>query len=242
MGLGIVFIFWVIAGLVIAGVGALVLGGATAFLTRRVPGRRKLILTAGLFPFLCLAWAGAVFVFVFQAAVNEGLLNRDIGIGDTWHCPLLNGYSVMMIDDTDDGWLYNPKTQGPGGGVGEQEDAVAGVRLVQLAGPYLLGGADNRSFPERESRNEVNTYFLLGTRTGKRTNFTTYEALAAAARQLGIQPKLEPIFTIYGRYRFTWFEVFAGFLCGAPLLAGLGILGWWILRLRKRAMRSPQPA
>jgi|SRR5271154_969376 hypothetical protein len=240
MGLGIVLIFWAIAGLVVAGVGALVLGGATAFLTRRVQGRRRAILAASFFPFLCLAWSGAV--FVFQAVVNEGLLNRDIGIGDTWHCPLPNGYSVMMIDDTDDGWVYDPKTQGLGGGVGEQEDAVAGVRLVQLAGPYLLGGADNRSFPERESRNEVNTYFLLDTRTGKRTNFATYGALAATARQLGIQPKLEPIFTVYGRYRFTWFEVFAGFLCGAPPLAGLGILGWSILRLRKRAMPSPQPA
>jgi hypothetical protein len=239
MGLGIVLIFWVIAGVVVAVVGALVIGAATAFLTRRVQDRRRVILTASFFPFLCLAWGGAV--FVFQAVINEGVLNRDVGLGDTWHCPLPNGYSLIMIDVTDHGWVYNPKTQGPGGAVGEQEDSVADVRLVQLSGTYLLGGAGGSSFEETESTGvQLNSYFLLDTRTGKRTNFTTYDTFAAAARRLGVEPKLEPIYTVYARYRFTWFEVFVGLLCAVPPLAGLGILRWWILRLRNRAMQDPQ--
>lgn len=68
-------------------------------------------------------------VFGFQAIVNEIVLHRDPGLGDTWHCPLPNGYALLMIDVMDHGWVYNPKTQ-PGDSVTEREDSVAGVRKV----------------------------------------------------------------------------------------------------------------
>jgi hypothetical protein len=46
-------------------------------------GRRTAIIAASLFLFICLGWGGAV--FVFQAVINEALLLRDLGLGDTWH-------------------------------------------------------------------------------------------------------------------------------------------------------------
>jgi len=144
MGIGFVLLIWAVAGTILAGIGALLFGGLTSVLTRKVTrGRRRVIIAAGLLPFACLIWAGAL--FVFQALVNEGVLHRDPGLGDTWHCPLPNGYALMMIDVTDQGWVYNPKTQ-PGDGVVEQDDAVAGVRIVQIAGRYIAGGSDTRSF------------------------------------------------------------------------------------------------
>src|SRR5213593_5214785 len=107
MGIGIVLLFWAIAGTISASVGALVFGGLTALLTSgAVEGRRKIIVGAFAFPFICLGWAGLV--FVFQAAVNGFLLQRDPGLGDTWYCPLPNGYAITMIDVTDQGWVYNP--------------------------------------------------------------------------------------------------------------------------------------
>jgi len=36
---------------------------------------------------------------VFQAVVNEGLLHRDLGMGDTWHAPLFERYNI--IDEAD---------------------------------------------------------------------------------------------------------------------------------------------
>src|SRR5215472_11095917 len=130
MGLGIVLLFWAVIGTVVAAIGAAALGWATALLTRGVTkGRPKVIIAASLFPLLCLGWGGAV--FVFQAVVNEGLLHRDLGLGDTWHAPLPNGYQILMIDVPDQGLVYNPKTQ-PGPGVSEREDAIDGVRNVQL--------------------------------------------------------------------------------------------------------------
>ncbi len=102
MGLIFVLFFWAIVGGVLAALGAATLGGAAAILTRGVStSGRQVIRAARLFPFACLGWLGLV--FVFQAVVNEGFLHRDLGIGDTWHAPLPNGYQVMMIDVTNSG-------------------------------------------------------------------------------------------------------------------------------------------
>jgi len=219
--------------MVVAGIGLLVLGGATAFFTRGVTkDRRKVIVAACLFPFACFAWAGIV--FVFQAIVNEGVLQRDLGLGDTWHCPLPNGYRIMMIDVADQGWVYNPKTQHSKSAVGEQEDAVAGVRTVQVAGRYILGGADTSAFAHLgQDSNHVDSYFLLDTQTGKRTQFQSYATLRGAAQRLGIEAKLEPINSVYSRYRFSWFDVFVGFLFCVPPLVGGFLLVRWVLRLRR---------
>ena len=136
MGLGFVLFFWAIAGTILAGIGAVILGVVTGFLTRRVgETRKRAIILASVFPFVCLGWAGVL--FLFQAIINGALLHRDAGLGDTWECPLPNGYAITMIDVTDQGWVYNPRTQS-GGGIGEQEDAVAGVRTLQVAGRYVL--------------------------------------------------------------------------------------------------------
>lgn len=233
MGIGFVLLLWAMIGMLLACAGAAVLGVATALLTRGVErGRSRAIVVASLFPFISLGWGGAV--FAFQAVVNEGLLHRDPGLGDTWHCPLQNDYQLMFIDVTDQGIVYNPKTQPAADGVADQEDAVYGVRRLQVAGPYILGGADTHSFEHSgEESDRVDSYFVLDTRTGRRTTMPNYDALRTAALQLGVQTKLEPIYSIYSRYRFTWFDVFAGLLFCIPPAAGFSLLIWWILRLRK---------
>jgi hypothetical protein len=231
MGIGVVLVFWAIAGAILAGIGALILRSAVSFVTRGAQwGRRRVILAAALFPLFCLAWAGMV--FVFQAAINETVLHRDAGLGDTWHCPLPNGYALLMIDVTDHGWVYNPKTQ-PGDAVGEQEDAVPGVRTVQVAGQYILGASDSKWFGSLGGdSNQVDSFFLLDTHAGKRTAFPTYEAMTSEAQRLGIQPKLEPIIAVYSEYRFTRFDVFVGFLLCLPPIVAMCLLVWWIARVR----------
>jgi hypothetical protein len=179
MGLGIVLVFWVVVGIVLASIAALALAGATTLLTRRVPARRRrTILAAAVFPFICFGWGACV--FAFQAVVNEVLLDRDLGIGDTWHAPLPNGFEIVMIDVTDQGWLYNPKTQ-PGSGIGEQEDAVSGVRKVQVAGRYILGGTDSKSFAHLGPSENVDSFFILDTATARQTRLQTYNELRSRA-------------------------------------------------------------
>jgi len=233
MGLGFVLIFWAVIGLILSGIGALFLGGATWFFTRRVvKGRLLVIVAASLFPFACFAWGGVV--FVFQAIVSELFLHRDAGLGDAWRCTLPNGYEILMIDVTDQGWVYNPKT-GTSGAVSEREDSVAGVRLLQISGPYLLGAVDRNAFEHlgKES-NAVDSYFILDTRSGERKTLQDYDALSDAAVQLGIQLNLEPIETVYFTYRSSWFDVFVGVLFFAPPVGGFLLLVRWVAKLRRK--------
>ncbi len=220
-----------VVGTVFATVGAMLFAGTTTLLTRRVPvGRRRAIFAAAIFPFICLGWGACV--FVFQAVVNELLLDRDLGIGDTWHTRVPNGYQIMMIDVTDQGWVYNPKTQPDA--VGEQEDAVAGVRKVQVAGQYILGGVDSRSFDHMGNDNaNMDSFFILDTSTGRQTKFQTYDGLRSQAQERQISVNLEPINIVYGRFRSTWFDVFAAVLFFVPPPVGFVLLAWWVWYLRR---------
>ena len=233
MGIGFVLLLWAVAGVTAATVAATFLGTTAALLTRKAErGRRRAIAFAVLLPFACLVWAGGV--FIFQAVVNETLLHRDLGMGDTWHAPLPNGYQILMIDITDQGTVYNPKTQLSDSGVSDQEDAISGVRNLQISGKYILGDVDSHSF-EHSGRgsNEVDSYFLLDTATGKRTNFADYESLHRIASEHNIRLNLEPIDSVYSHYRFSWFDVFAGALFVLPPLGAFIGLVFWVSRIRR---------
>ena len=81
--------------------------------------------------------------------------------------------------------------------------------------------------------NAVDSYFLLDTKTGKRTDFKTYDELRGAAGQLRIPLSLVPIGSLYSKYRFTWFDLFAGLLLVVPPLMGAALLMRWVVRLQK---------
>jgi hypothetical protein len=172
MGLFVVLIIWSVVGVVLGAISSGGLAAITAFLTRGITQRRrKLIISAALLPFACLAWAGAV--FVFQAVVNEGLLHRDLGLGDGWHAPLPNGYEVSFIDVTDQGSIC-PVARGEDGC--ENSPSASGVRSLQMTGPYLLGAADSQWFQHLgQQTSAVDQYFLLDTQDGKKILFTSLD-------------------------------------------------------------------
>jgi hypothetical protein len=231
MGIIMVLLIYVVVGGALACIAAAVFGGITALVTRSAKqGRRGVLIVSVLLPFACGAWAFAV--FVTQAIINETLLNRDMGLGDTWHCPLPNGYQIMMIDVTDQGWVYNPKTQ-PNGGVGERDDAVSGVRLLQVAGRYILGAVDSRAFEDiGKETDRVDTYFLLDTQVGKHATFPTREELQAAAQNVDIHLDLIPIDDVYSKYRLTWFDGLTLFTLLAVPVVALVIFVRWLIRVR----------
>src|SRR5579871_2916268 len=210
MGIGFVLLIWAVVGAVVAGVGVVCFGGVGWLLTREVvEGRKKFIWVASLFPLACLVWVGGI--FIAQAVVNEVVFHRDPGLGDTWTTPLPNGYAVLMIDMTDQGYVYNPKTQ-PGDVVAGQEDAVGGVKVLQVAGPFILGGADARGIEERPKRDDsVNFYFVLDTRSGTQSRFADLQGLKAYAEKLGVTVDLASIYSVYAEYRSTWFDYLALF-------------------------------
>jgi hypothetical protein len=231
MGIGFVLIVYAVGGVAAAVIGALVLRGLAArFVSRQSRSRRLLIRTVTALPFACLFWAGGV--FVASAAVNVTVLHRDVGIGDGFDCPLPNGYALSFIDRTDVGTLYWPKRRPVWSDV--RENAVNNVTAMQLAGPYILGSLDSQRREHFEQEiSAPESWFLLNTKTGDRTDFKTLQELEESARRSDIRLSLVPVGDLYSKYRFTWFDVCAAALLVLPPLAAFALLTRWTLRLRR---------
>jgi hypothetical protein len=227
MGIGLALASWCVKGTILATALAVLAGVLTAvYVPRGRPRRTRLILWTCAFPFACLAWFLAL--FVFQAYVNETMLYRDPRVGPIWQAPLPNGYAVLMIDEHHDGTVFNPKTHFSNSSNSEIHpdgtDAVSGVRVIQIAGNKILGGAGPiGQYSSSATRERVDSYFVLDTEAHTRANFDSYDALARASQAFGVQPKLEPLFRVYKRYRYTWFDALVIALFLIPVL-GVGLL------------------
>jgi hypothetical protein len=242
MGWAFVLLVWGVIGATFAAIGAVGFRYAAVFLTRGAGAeRQRAIFAVTLFPFACLGWAAIV--VIFQAVVNAGVLHRDVGFGDTATCPLPNGYSLLMIDVPDRGIVFNPKTEPASGILTAQADAVDGVRFLQVSGRYILGASDSQAYSHPETPGDrVDSYFLLDARVGSQTKFATLDALRDSAEKLGIQLKLEPINSVYVRYRYTWFDLLAAILLVLPPVLAAFLLLRWIFHLRRSRVSVPETA
>jgi len=235
VGIGFVLIVYALGGAVAAMIGCLLLRWMVAgFVSGSSRSRTLLLRAVTVFPFACLFWAGSLFVF---SAVNVALLHRDIGVGDGFDCPLPNGYALSFIDRTDVGTVYNPNGRPLWSEV--HENAVDNVTEMQLAGVYILGGVDShrREHFEEEDISAPNLWFLLNTKTSERKDFETLEVLKESARRRNIALSLVPIGDLYSKYRFTWFDAFAGVLLVVPPLTAFALLTRRTVRLRRTRKR-----
>jgi hypothetical protein len=221
---------------VLAVAAALGMGWMTRSLTRDAagPGRKRAILLACVFPLFCLAWTVAV--FVFQAYINESFRDRDAGLGSTWHTPLPNGYALSMMDVPDYGSVYNQRLKTGSAPPAEGEGSIAGVRLLQVSGSYILGAADSNwssRTTDRKGDSNVSFYFLIDTQAGHRADFHQLEELRSAAAKSGVSLELQPILSVYRRYRYTWFELVILTVELLPILLFIALLGRLIVKLRR---------
>jgi Na+-translocating ferredoxin:NAD+ oxidoreductase RnfD subunit len=233
MGIGIVLMVYAVAFTVAASVGAVLLGALASVLTRQSGRRRKrAIVASALFPFLCLLFAGAW--FVAYATVNSLVFDRDPGLGDSWQTPLPNGYALIMIDTTDQGTVYNPKTQAKDGSIASRDDAVFGVRQLQVSQSHIFGARDSGYFGRLgEESKFVDGYFELETKQGKVTEFKSLEELQEHASSEGVTLNLRPFDSVFADYRTTWFDYTAGLTLVVVPLFGFALLGRWIWKIRR---------
>jgi hypothetical protein len=68
------------------------------------------------------------------------------------------------------------------------------------------------------------------------------DALRHRALELGIEPNLQPIDTVYSKFRFSRFDAFAGLLFCLPPVIGALVLVGWIVRLRRTRLSLPHTA
>jgi hypothetical protein len=237
VGLGVVLIVYFVALTVVASFGALSLGGLTYLLTRKSEFWRRAVLASVLFPFLCEAFAGGW--FIAYALINYEVFKRDPMLGDSWQTPLPNGYALMMIDTTDQGTVYNPKTQSGDGSIVGRDDAVFGVRQLQVSKELIFGARDSGYFSHMGQESKaVDTYFELDTAHNKNTEFKSLDDLQQRAAARGIHLQLREFQSVFADYRTTWFDYFAFALL--LLLPGVGflVLARWIWKIRHGSIKS----
>lgn len=233
MGIVVVLIFYAIALMIAASIGAAIFGVVAYFLTNGSGPKRKLAVIASiLFPFGCVAFAGAW--FITYATLNYTVFHRDPGLGDSWETPLPNGYALTMIDTTDQGTVYNPKTQPVSGGILGQKDTVFGVRQLQVADHLIFGASDSGYF-ERIGQDSklVDTYFELNTATGTQTQFKSLGELQKRAASEGISLHLREFQAVFADYRTTWFDYMAGAMLLLIPAIGFLVLARWIWMIRR---------
>ena len=190
-----------------------------------------------LFPFSCVAYAGVW--FAAYAIINAEVFHRDPGLGDSWMTPLPDGYALLMIDTTDQGTVYNPRTQPVSGSVGNRDDAVFGVRELQVSGNLIFGARDSGYFDRiGEDSTVVDRYFELNTTTHTHTEFPSLDSLRQRASSEGLHLNLRSFADVFSQYRTTWFDYVSGLvLVLVPLLA-FSLLVRWIWRIRQQSLSS----
>jgi len=232
MGIMFFLIFYAIALTTIATVGAAVLGTATYFFTKSSARRKRAVLISALFPYACVAFAGAW--FIAYAVINEAAFHRDPGLGDTWETPLPNGYALLMIDTTDQGTVYNPKTQGGYGIVSSRGDTEFGVRDLQVCHNLIFGARDSGYFGRiGQDSKVVDTYFELDTTSNHTTEYKNLDELRQRAATRGVMLNLKPFESVFGEYRTTWFDYFAAAVLVLVPLAGFVVLFRWVFAIRR---------
>lgn len=222
-----------VAGLVLSCLAAVVLFALGAWLTRGVErGRGGFLVVTVLFPFLCVAWMGAA--YVGHGLVNVLILERSVRGGDELDCPLPNGYSLFLGQGSRGvATLYRPAGR-PRWRSGMQ-DGIPDVRLLQLAKGYMLGGRGRRLVETPEAGDRiVESYFLLETGSGRKTDFATLPELEQAAGRAGLQPRLQAVGEVYAEYGRTWFDsLLIWLMILPPGFSALGLVRW-LGRLRAR--------
>jgi hypothetical protein len=93
---------------------------------------------------------------------------------------------------------------------------------LQVAGRFIFGRINQ-------------SYFALDTGSSAVDRFSN---LAELQRATSVPVTLEPIRTVYMKYRYGWFNLFALFLFAGVPLVGIVGLGVWIFRLRRQANRG----
>ena len=233
MGIGMVLFVYFTALSALALVSSIVLGAGVGLYLRRISGSKwRIIVTAAVFPFACVGFAG-VWFFVY-AAVSAFVFHHDPMIGDGWYTNIGNGYAIDMIDVTDQGIVH--PTSGESNGL-NNPDGIRGVRRLQIEPPFLYVSQDSDAFNHLGRNSEAEDNFLaVDMRDHVKTTSSSEQALKAYVNGHGQQLHLEPLLTVYRRQRSVGFDLFAS----AILLAVPTFAFWRLLRAvyRLRAAAS----
>ena len=202
----------------------LVFGGITATVVKDVSWPRRLARSATCaLPFVCLALVTLPFLL-------QRLIVEKTNVPGS--CRLSNGFSLMMVDTTGPALVYKSTKDFTKAGIDWQKEGVDGVTVLQVADRYVLGGRNSYGWAHSaEKEEEVESYFLLDTKTGKITTVPSIAELEKRASQLGVHLNLEHAYRVY----LTQSELVRVPRFGPPLVSAvlLCLLVRWILQVHR---------
>lgn len=240
MGLLFVLMAYAIVCSIAATVAACVLGFvAWQLIPARAKGRRKAIMASVVFPYGCIVFAGCWF-FAYST-INYACFHRDPMLGDDWETPLPNGYSIGMIDTTDEGIVYATRAGMDNVSIQPTAAQIRHVRSLQLAGHHLYGSrqANGDSFSTTTPLESSIEYFDVDTEKLAYTAFHTQAELQYVAQAEGSSLVLRPLETVYSMYRFTWFDYCAGGILILLPTLGAGCLMRLLWKTRNSTDHTP---
>jgi hypothetical protein len=140
----------------------------------------------------------------------------------------------MMIDTTDQGTVYNPKTQPGGDLVVGRDDAVFGVRQLQVSNELIFGARDSGYFGRMgQESNFVDSYFELDTNRNTQLQFKSLDDLRKQATSQGVTLQLREFASVFRSYRTTWFDYLAVLVLFGMPLVGFSWLVRWVWSIRR---------
>lgn len=199
MGIFFVLLAWLCIGSVLAVISGIVLYGITAlFVPAAIPDRRRHMQRAFWFPFIMLPYFSIMFIVYAILCYARGV---DSGIGDDWLVPLGNGYSLIMIDNPDDGSICLSSDTYRG-------MKVDGIRKLMQVDSCIVGYAVDPRTQLQPLAMQSGRYFLFNTTSGAATYFATEASLRHAASQQGITSlALQSTENFYFHMRWCWIDL-----------------------------------
>lgn len=219
MGIGFVLFVLLVLLMGVALIASVVLGLFTSWFLRqaqRGPRIRAVLMTVAFPPVAVVSAFVGFFGYWIWCETARGV---DAGIGDYWRVPLGSGYTLLMIDTTDQACVESPN--------GEQ----AGHHLRRL------GFDDKVVYFETE----LGKFVLVEKATGVSHAFDTQSALDDTLRQLGSMPSaLQRPADAYQSLRWSCQDlIVVPLVLGVPAVLSLYV-AVYVWRIRQRTVIQPQ--
>ena len=227
MGVGFVFVIYVIAIGVVALPGMAVGAAIGRRLARHAPQeiRRKFSRAGAIIPVI-----GGLYLVCFIVAMAAfGLASgRDFGFGDGFDLPLNNGYHWSAIDITEVAAVYDLNDRKVAGGLGSYSipsgyrNAFDNILSLQQHGDWLAGSfLSNLNHSQFDMNWKPDHWFLFNTKTHERIDARDEAGLKTVAAEHGFAIRLESSPDFYSHHRYRWYDFGFALLLLAPAVFAL---------------------
>lgn len=199
--------FWLVISGLAALFAACVLGGVTYLIQRRRGSiRTRWMLGAVALPFVSIAYMWGI--FVLYSIHCEAIRDVDLGIGDSWRVPLIEGYRLSMIDTPEQAYVMAPGDR-------------------QLHHDLTRIGATDH-FVAVEDKGQL---FLIDGRSGGESRVATESDLQTALRGAG-EPAVEllPPGDFYNEHRWGTADAVAAAIAFMPPWLATLVFLWRLMR------------